>query len=392
MRVAIITESFPPDVNGVAHTVLRVAEQLICRGHQPLVIAPRPPRGTRPVGPFPYPVVRIPAIPLPGYPSFRLGLPSRRVAAALNEHGAEVVHLASPVFLGAHGSRVATRLRLPVVAVYQTDLPAYARAYRLGQAGEAFAWRWLRGIHNSAGRTLAPSTVTATGLLGHGMRDVWLWGRGVDTVRFDPAKRRQQIRDELAPGGEVIAGYVGRLATEKRVELLAGVAAMNGVRLVIVGAGPAEPMLRQALPGALFLGERRGDELAAIYASLDVFVHTGPYETFGQTLQEAAASGLPVIAPAAGGPLDLVDDGVTGRLVPPGHVDAVTSAVAALAADAGLREKYGAAGRRKVLGRSWSALTDELLGHYQAVLGIAPDTRPAGWLGSRKRARAKASA
>jgi phosphatidylinositol alpha 1,6-mannosyltransferase len=337
-------------------------------------------------------VVRIPAIPLPGYPSFRLGLPSRRVAAALNEHGAEVVHLASPVFLGAHGARVATRLRLPVVAVYQTDLPAYARAYRLGQAGEAFAWRWLRGIHNSAGRTLAPSTVTATGLLGHGMRDVWLWGRGVDTVRFDPAKRRQQIRDELAPGGEVIAGYVGRLATEKRVELLAGAAAMTGVRLVIVGAGPAEPMLRQALPGALFLGERRGDELAAIYASLDMFVHTGPYETFGQTLQEAAASGLPVIAPAAGGPLDLVDDGVTGCLVPPGDADAVTGAVAALAADAGLREKYGAAGRRKVLGRSWSALTDELLGHYQAVLGIAPDTRPAGWLGSRKRARAKASA
>jgi phosphatidylinositol alpha 1,6-mannosyltransferase len=376
MRVALITESFPPDVNGVAHTVLRVAEQLTRRGHEPMVVAPRPPRGTRQVGPFPYPVVRVPAVPLPGYPSFRLGLPSRRVAAALAEHGAEVVHLASPVFLGAHGARVASRLRLPVVAVYQTDLPAYARAYRLGRGGEAFAWRWLRRIHNSAGRTLAPSTVTATGLLGHGMRDVWLWGRGVDTVRFDPARRSQRIRDELAPGGEVIAGYVGRLATEKRVELLAGVAAMNGVRLVIVGAGPAEAMLRQALPGALFLGERRGDELAAIYASLDVFVHTGPYETFGQTLQEAAASGLPVIAPAAGGPLDLVDDGVTGYLVPPEDEDAVTGTVTRLAADRAQREAFGAAGRRKVLGRSWSALTDELLGHYAAVMGTKLPTAP----------------
>jgi len=389
MRVAIITESFPPDVNGVAHTVLRVAEQLIRRGHEPMVVAPRPPRGTRQVGPFPYPVVRVPAVPLPGYPSFRLGLPSRRVAAALAEHGTEVVHLASPVFLGAHGARVASRLRLPVVAVYQTDLPSYARAYRLGRAGEAFAWRWLRRIHNSSGRTLAPSTVTATGLLGHGMRDVWLWGRGVDTVRFDPARRSQRIRGELAPGGEVIAGYVGRLATEKRVELLAGVAAMDGVRLVIVGAGPAEAMLRQALPGALFLGERRGDELAAIYASLDVFVHTGPYETFGQTLQEAAASGLPVIAPAAGGPLDLVDDGVTGFLVPPGDADAVTGAVARLAADGGLRGTLGTAGRRKVLGRSWSALTGELLGHYAAVMRTAV---PAGRLGGRRHARARASA
>ncbi len=377
MRVAIITESFPPDVNGVAHTVLRAAEQLIQRGHHPLVIAPRPPRGTRQVGPFPYPVVRVPALPLPGYPSFRLGLPSRKIRRALTEHGTEVVHLASPVFLGASGAFATRRLGLPFLAVYQTDLPAYARAYRLGRAGEAFAWSWLRRIHNSAGRTLAPSTVTATGLLGHGMKNVWLWGRGVDTVRFDPVKRSQRIHDELAPDGEMIAGYVGRLATEKRVELLAGVAKLDGVRLVIVGAGPAEAMLRQALPTATFLGEHRGDDLAAIYASMDVFVHSGPYETFGQTLQEAAASGLPVVAPAAGGPLDLVDDGVTGYLVRPGDAAEYTEAVRTLARDPQRRRAFGEAGRKKVLGRSWSALTDELVGHYTAVLGTGTSRQPA---------------
>jgi phosphatidylinositol alpha 1,6-mannosyltransferase len=371
MRVAIITESFPPDVNGVAHCVLRVAELLAARGHQPLVVAPQPPRKTQPrePGPFPYPVVRVPAVPLPGYPSFRLGLPSRRVHDALIRHQTEVVHLASPVVLGAHGAAVARRLGLPVVAVFQTDLPSYARAYRLGRAGEAFAWRWLRGIHNAAARTLAPSTVTATGLLGRGIVNVWLWGRGVDTVRFDPARRSEEIRARLAPSGELIAGYVGRLATEKRVELLAKITALSGVRLVIVGAGPAEAMLRQHLPTAVFLGERRGDELAAIYASLDVFVHSGPYETFGQTLQEAAASGLPVVAPAAGGPLDLVENGVTGFLVPPGDPDAFAAAVARLAADPEARAEFGAAGRRKVLGRSWPALTEELIGHYAAVLG-----------------------
>ena len=387
MRVAIITESFPPDVNGVAHCVLRVAELLTSYGHHPLVIAPRPPgergareedkKGTRrqeqrePT--FSFPVVRVPAVPLPGYPSFRLGLPSRRVRAALIRHQAEVVHLASPVFLGAHGAAVARRLGLPTVAVYQTDLPSYARAYRLGRAGEAFAWRWLRGIHNGAARTLAPSTVTATGLLGQGIGNVWLWGRGVDTRRFDPAKRSQELRATLLAhrghGGELIVGYVGRLATEKRVELLAGITALAGVRLVIVGAGPAEAMLRQHMPDAIFLGERRGEELAAIYASLDVFVHSGPYETFGQTLQEAAASGLPVVAPAAGGPLDLVADGVTGYLVPPSDPDAFTAAVARLAADPAARAAFGAAGRRKVLSRSWPALTEELIGHYAAVLG-----------------------
>src|SRR5580692_2298208 len=375
MRVAIITESFPPDVNGVAHCVVRVAELLAADGHQPLVIAPKPPRAARSrredkdPGPFPYPVVRVPAVPLPGYPSFRLGLPSRRLRNALIKHRTEVVHLASPVVLGAHGAAVAKRLGLPVVAVFQTDLPSYAHAYRLGRPGEAVAWRWLRGIHNQAARTLAPSTVTATGLLGRGIDNVWLWGRGVDTARFDPTRRSAQIRARLAPGGEVIGGYVGRLAPEKHVELLAGITALPGVRLVIGGAGPTEATLRQEMPDAVFLGERRGGELAAIYASLDVFVHSGPYETFGQTLQEAAASGLPVVAPAAGGPLDLVEDGVTGYLVPPGDADAFAAAVARLAVDPATRAAFGAAGRRKVLTRSWPALTEELIGHYAAVLG-----------------------
>jgi phosphatidylinositol alpha 1,6-mannosyltransferase len=191
----------------------------------------------------------------------------------------------------------------------------------------------------------------------------------VDTRRFDPAKRSAELRAALAPGGELIAGYVGRLAAEKRVDLLSGITALEGVRLVIVGAGPTEAALRRQMPGAVFLGERRGEELAAIYASLDVFVHSGPYETFGQTLQEAAASGLPVVAPAAGGPLDLVADGETGFLVPPSDPGAFTAAVARLAADPAMRAAFGAAGRRTVLRRGWPALTQELLGHYSQVLG-----------------------
>jgi phosphatidylinositol alpha 1,6-mannosyltransferase len=380
MRVAIITESFPPDVNGVAHCVLRVAELLAARGHRPLVIAPQPSRGA--TGDAPFPVVRVPSMPLPGYPSFRLGLPSGDVRDALVRHRADIVHLASPVFLGAHGAAVARRLGLPMVAVYQTDLPSYARAYRLGRAGQAFAWRWLRGIHNGAARTLAPSTVIAAALAGQGIQNVWLWGRGVDAERFHPARRSRELRAALLAGGtaaaggdEVIAGYVGRLAKEKRVELLAGITALDGVRLVIVGAGPAEARLREQLPGAVFLGERHGEELAAIYASLDVFVHSGPYETFGQTLQEAAASGLPVVAPAAGGPLDLVEDGVTGYLVRPSDSGVITAAVARLAADPAARAAFGAAGRHKVLSRTWPALTEELVGHYAEVLGAS--ARPA---------------
>jgi phosphatidylinositol alpha 1,6-mannosyltransferase len=383
VRIGIVTESFPPEVNGVAHSVLRVAEHLMVRGHQPLVIAPQPAMGPTATGEpglgepatgfaadrqHGFPVVRVRSVPFPGYRSVRLGLASPAIQRALLGHRAEVVHLASPFFLGALGSRSARRLRLPVVAVYQTDVPGYARAYHWGRAAEAGAWRWLRGIHNAADRTLAPSTASAERLAAHGVQRIWMWGRGVDVQRFTPAARSDALRRALAPEGEVLAGYVGRLAPEKQVELLAGVAALPGVRLIIVGGGPAEPRLRRLLPSAVFLGQHHGGQLAGIFASLDVFVHSGCHETFGQTIQEAAASGLPVVAPAVGGPVDLVEDGVTGYLVPPADAGALTAATRRLAADPLARAAMGRAGRQRVLARSWTALGDQLIGHYAAVL------------------------
>jgi phosphatidylinositol alpha 1,6-mannosyltransferase len=146
------------------------------------------------------------------------------------------------------------------------------------------------------------------------------------------------------------------------------------VRLVLVGSGPAEGAIRRAIPSAVLLGQRGGEDLAAIYASLDVFVHAGPHDTFGQTLQEAAASGLPVIAPAAGGPLDLVRDNVTGFLVKPGDAGALAEAVATLLADPARRAAQGTAARQLVLGRTWPVMCDQLLDHYADVLGAGRST------------------
>ncbi len=369
VRIAYVTESFPPDVNGVAHTAVRVAEHLISRGHDPLVIAPEAVNGqARPDRAFHFPVIRVRSVGVPLYPGFRVGLPLPRVREAIEAHRADLVHLAGPFVLGAGGCSAALRLGVPIVAVYATDLPAYAKAYRLGRLGEGICWRRLRRIHNAADRTLSPCTATAAELRAHGVERVWVWARGVDCNRFDPAKRSTRIRAELAPNGEVLVGYVGRLAVEKRVDLLAQVATLPGVRLVIVGSGPAEAAIRRAVPSAVYLGQRGGENLASLYASLDVFVHSGPHDTFGQTLQEAAASGLPVVAPAAGGPLDLVRDGMTGFLVAPGDPAAMAEAVAKLACDPELRAAQGQAGRHVVLRRSWPVMCDELIGHYEAVL------------------------
>ncbi|MBC7268638.1 MAG: glycosyltransferase family 1 protein [Streptomyces sp.] len=367
MRVVIVTESFPPDVNGVAHCALQTARHLVDRGHAPLVVAPAPAPGNKADAALaPCPVVHVPSLPLPGYPQVRVALPSRRLAAALVTHRADVVHLASPFILGVRGMAAAARLGIPAVAVYQTDLAGYARTY-VG-AGEAAAWRRIRSVHSAADRTLAPSSASLSDLEAHGVPRVRLWPRGVDAVRFRPDRRDEALRRELAPNGELIVGYVGRLAPEKHVELLAGACALPGVRVVVVGDGPSRSGLEEALPGAVFLGRRGGDDLARIFASFDLFAHTGPFETFCQTVQEAMASAVPVVAPAVGGPLDLVDHGRTGLLVPPGDADAVRDAVASLAADPALRTAYGTAGRAAVEGRTWAAIGDRLIGHYEDVL------------------------
>ncbi|KPI30244.1 glycosyl transferase group 1 [Actinobacteria bacterium OV320] len=366
MRVVIVTESFPPDVNGVAHCAFQTARHLVDRGHTPVVVAPATAAGTGPDAEAPCPVVRVPSLPLPGYPQVRVALPSRRVAAAIAEHRADMVHLASPFILGVRGMAAAARLGIPAVAVYQTDLGGYARTY-MG-AGEAAAWRRIRSVHAAADLTLAPSSAALHDLDTHGVPRVKLWPRGVDTLRFRPDRRDEALRRALAPNGELLVGYVGRLAPEKHVELLSGVCGLPGVRVVVVGDGPSRPGLEETLPGAVFLGNRTGDELARIFASLDVFVHTGPFETFCQTVQEAMASGVPVVAPAAGGPLDLVAQGRTGLLVPPRDAAVVRDAVAALVADPARRAAYGAAGRATVEGRTWAAVGDRLIGHYEDVL------------------------
>ncbi|MFJ2958027.1 glycosyltransferase family 4 protein [Streptomyces sp. NPDC087270] len=365
MRVAIVTESFPPDVNGVAHCALRTAEHLVRRGHAPLVVAPAGPLLPEP-GQDPCPVVRVPSLPLPGYPQVRVALPGWRTAAAVAAHRADLVHLASPFVLGVRGMAAATRLGVPAVAVYQTDLAGYAKTYL--STGEAAAWRRIRAVHTAAARTLAPSSAAVDALVRQGVPRVHLWARGVDSRRFHPDHRDDALRRELAPHGELIVGYVGRLAPEKHVDLLAGTCALPGVRVVVVGDGPSAAGLRAALPGAVFLGRRTGDELARLYASFDVFCHTGPFETFCQTVQEAMASGLPAVAPAAGGPLDLVDHGATGLLVPPLDGAATADAVRRLQADPACRARFGAQARRAVAARTWEAVGDQLLDHYADVL------------------------
>ncbi|HEY9302887.1 MAG TPA: glycosyltransferase family 1 protein [Mycobacterium sp.] len=368
MRVAIVAESFLPHVNGVSNSVVRVLEHLRRTGHEALVIAPDTPPGQPPADRIHdgIRVHRTPSRMFPKVTTLPLGVPTPRMARVLRGFDPDVVHLASPALLGWGGVRAARRLGVPTVAVYQTDVPGFAESYGIGITARA-AWAWFRHLHGLADRTLAPSTATMESLVGHGFPRVYQWARGVDVIRYAPSARNEALRQKWSPDGKPIVGFVGRLAPEKHVERLIGLAASGTVQVVIVGDGVDRAKLQSAMPTAVFTGALYGEELAEAYASMDVFVHAGEHETFCQVVQEALASGLPVITPDAGGPRDLVTPWRTGLLLGVNEFEAqLPVAVEHLLAE---RQRYSVAARRSVLHRSWSAICDELLGHYEAVLG-----------------------
>jgi len=368
VRVAIVAESFLPNVNGVTNSVLRVIEHLRRTGHEVLVIAPDTPPGEPPADRL-HDGVRIHRVPSRMFPkvtSLPLGIPRPRMVGVLRGFDPDVVHLASPALLGYGGLHAARHLGVPTVAVFQTDVAGFAESYGMGVMSRA-AWAWTRHLHGRADRTLAPSTSAMENLVAHRIPRVHHWGRGVDVTGFVPSARSEGLRARWSPEGKPVVGFVGRLAPEKHVERLAGLAARDDVQLVVVGDGVDRAKLESLMPSAVFTGALYGPELAAAYASMDVFVHPGEHETFCQAVQEAMASGVPVIAPDAGGPRDLVAPMHTGLLLPVVDFEAkLDASVDHLLAE---RQRYSVAARRSVLARTWPAVCGELLGHYEAVVG-----------------------
>ena len=373
MRVAVVSESFLPTVNGVTTSVLRVLEHLAAEGHDAIVICPDAGAPAEYAG---FPVHQVPSL---AYRQFPVGLPSPQVQRILSRFEPDVLHAASPFLLGAQAIAAANRLGVPSVAIYQTDVAGFARRNGLGMTS-AIAWKYVRWVHEGADLTLVPSSASEYDLRQAGVKRLARWGRGVDLDRYHPRNRQTPaaiaLRERLSPDGEVVVGYIGRIAPEKQVERLRTLRGLPGVAVAVAGDGPAMESVRRELRGmhVTMLGRLGGADLAAAYAALDVFVHTGSEETFGQTVQEAHASGLPVIAPRAGGPIDLVDHGTDGLLFRPSDDRSLRAAVAMLAKDVPLRLRMGESGRRKVLGRGWDVLGAELVGHYERVIVQAHET------------------
>ena len=367
MKVAIVTESFLPQINGVTNSVLRILETLGASGHEALVIAPES-EGT-PKEYAGHKVKTIPALPIQSVIPIGLpiGLPNRRLEHLIDGFSPDVIHLASPMLLGMHGAKIAKKLSIPTLSVYQTDMAGFASHYGFDIAHTSL--RKLVGkIHSQTDRTLAPSRSACLELKSQGVPEVYLWQRGVNNELFNPNKRNESLRKYWDPTGKkTIIGFVGRLAKEKRISDLKYLDRNPDNLLIITGDGPASEKLKKELPNAIFMGHKNGNDLAEIYASLDLFIHPGPNETFCQAVQEALASGTPCIVPTTGGPADLVSHGKTGYVINIHRPDDLESAVMhfKLRND---RANMSLQARQSVLSRTWSTINAQLINHYEQIL------------------------
>jgi glycosyltransferase involved in cell wall biosynthesis len=370
MRLTLVTETFPPEVNGVARTLGRWAETFRGRGHEVQVIHPRRPGQlwTR---------ERVFSAALPFYPEVRIGLvTTQRIETLYRHFRPDVVHIATEGTLGLSTLIAARHLGLPIASSFHTNFDRYLGHYGFGLL-EKIGTVYLRWFHNRAAVTLVPSESTRQRLIHQGFQRVEIWSRGVDAEAFHPRHRDPAMRRSLGLGdGDVLLLYVGRLAYEKNLPALltafAGLreqlapAKRERVRLALVGGGPLEATIRSQCPaGVILAGYQHGRDLARWYASGDIFVFPSLSETFGNVILEAQASGLPVVAFEDKAVMERVRHGQDGLLVP--ITGDLTEPLVSLCQDQSLRMRLATAARVTAEAQDWKPIFDELEERYRML-------------------------
>lgn len=379
LRVALFTDTFAPQMNGVARTLARWEQTLSSRGHFVRVFTT-----TAPGVDDSRQVRRFASVPFWGYEELRLSVPhlfaARKELAAFRPH---LVHAATPFGVGLAGRWAARQLGIPLVTSYHTSLTQYAKYYGLGTISGA-GMKYLRWFHNSGLRTFVPTETVALELERAGFRNLSIWSRGVDGARFHPGFRDATLRVRMGAGHDgIVVAYVGRVAAEKGVDVAAR-AMREVVRqcprtvFAVAGDGPAMAQCRQLTPvNSWFAGRLDGDALSMFYASADIFVFPSTTDTFGNVLMEAMASGLPVIAADVPQSREVVGT-EAGRYFTASDPQSLATAITRLAQDPAALDRMRTAAILRARSRSWHAIFDRLLSDYRLAAGIRHRANRAG--------------
>lgn len=366
LRLSVVTETWPPEINGVALTLSRLVQGLCARNHQVQLIRPRQAREEAARHDLGFQELLMRGMPIPRYPDLKLGLPSKgSLVRAWTLHRPDLVHIATEGPLGWSALQAARRLRLPVTSDFRTNFHAYSRHYGVGWLKTPIV-AYLRKFHNLTRCTMVPTQGLRAELQAIGFQNVQVIARGVDTQLFSPARRDEALRQSWGAGpDDLVMVAVGRLAAEKNLEVViqayeAMRSAREDVRLVFVGDGPQRAALQQRCPAAHFAGMRRGEDLAAHYASADLFVFPSLTETFGNVTIEALASGLPVLAFDTAAAGDWVSPGHNGWLLPVDDARGLAQQALVLARDPAQVRAAAAHARAQVAQLDWQQIARQV--------------------------------
>ena len=370
LNIALVTETWPPEVNGVAMTISRLVDGLRARGHAVQVIRPRQQGDARAAA---SPDFLVQGLPLPGYQGLQLGLPAQRKLRQLwSDQRPDVVHAVTEGPLGWSALSAARHLALPVTSSYHTHFDGYSKHYGAGLIGPMIS-AFLQRFHRRTLATLSPTRHLADKLRHAQVPGSRVLGRGVDTALFDPARRSTALRKSWSAGeDDIVVMNVGRLAAEKNLKLAARAFAaiqetFPTAKMVWVGDGPSRASLARQHPEHIFSGARRGEDLATHYASGDIFLFPSLTETYGNVVPEAMASGLAVVAYHDAAAAEIIENGQHGLTVSPQDEHAFIRAANRLARDNALRKTIRQAARARVEPITWEAVIHE----FERVLQAA---------------------
>jgi glycosyltransferase involved in cell wall biosynthesis len=383
LRIAVVTETYPPEVNGVAATIASFVEGLQRRNHFVQLIRPRQGKVEAAVTNDRLHEVLLGGLPIPNYPHLKMGLPSKRALVALWKYRRpDLVHVVTEGPLGWSAVLAASTLRLPVCSDFRTNFHSYSRHYGIGWLHRPILG-YLRKFHNRTRLTMVPTEALRRELSASNFHNVRVVARGVDTTRFDPSKRSEALRQEWGAGPDTtVVIHVSRLAPEKNLAALLRTydalrVMRRSVKFVFVGDGPSRAELERRCPEAVFAGMRRGEDLAVHYASGDIFLFPSTTETFGNVTAEAMASGLAVVAYDYAAAAELIESGVSGLLAPFDDTVVLIRMVTELACNPGAAAAMGRQARRVAERHEWARVVEQLEGMFLQVLegADAPDDR-----------------